>query len=175
MFRGFFRFEHKKLAPVSAIGYLVYLLNESEIMNNGKVLAVNIGVKVGRKKVNAKKGYLLLNCGLKGDAHAGTGRQVSLLAEESINKIREKGLDVGFGDFAENITTEGIDLPHLPVGAKLRIGKSLLRITQIGKECRDRCHIFFTVGDCVMPREGVFAEVLQEGEISSGDIIEIVR
>lgn len=132
MFRGFFRFEHKKLAPVSAIGYLVYLLNESEIMNNGKVLAVNIGVKVGRKKVNAKKGYLLLNCGLKGDAHAGTGRQVSLLAEESINKIREKGLDVGFGDFAENITTEGIDLPHLPVGAKLRIGKSLLRITQIG-------------------------------------------
>lgn len=132
MFRGFFRFEHKKLAPVSAIGYLVYLLNESEIMNRGKVLAVNIGVKVGRKKVNAKKGYLLLNCGLKGDAHAGTGRQVSLLAEESINKIREKGLDVGFGDFAENITTEGIDLPHLPVGAKLRIGKSLLRITQIG-------------------------------------------
>lgn len=143
-------------------------------MGEGKVLAVNIGEKVGRKKINEGRGYLLLNCGLKGDAHAGTGRQVSLLAEESIKKIREKGLNVGFGDFAENITTEGIDLPALPIGTKIRIGKSLLRITQIGKECHDRCHIFYTVGDCVMPREGVFAEVLLEGEISSGDEIEIV-
>jgi MOSC domain-containing protein YiiM len=143
-------------------------------MNKGKVLAVNIGEKVGRKKTNAGRGYLLLNRGLQGDAHAGTGRQVSLLAEESIKKIREKGLDVGFGDFAENITTEGIDLPALPIGIKLRIGKSLLRITQIGKVCHDRCHIFFTVGDCVMPREGVFAEVLQEGGISAGDEIEVV-
>lgn len=143
-------------------------------MVKGKVLAVNIGEKVGRKKTNAGSGYLLRDCGLQGDAHAGTGRQVSLLAEESIRKIREKGLEVGFGDFAENITTEGIDLPALPIGTKLRIGKSLLRITQIGKVCHDRCHIFFTVGDCVMPREGVFAEVLQEGGIAAGDEIEVV-
>lgn len=143
-------------------------------MKKGMVLAVNIGREVGRKKDNRGQGLLLCNYGLKGDAHAGTGRQVSLLAEESVRKIREKGLDVGFGDFAENITTEGIDLPALPVGTELRIGKALLRITQIGKECHDRCHIFFTVGDCVMPREGVFAEVLEEGEVRTGDEIEII-
>jgi len=144
-------------------------------MKKGRVLAVNIGKEVGRKKDNRGQGLLLCNCGLEGDAHAGTGRQVSLLAEESVRKIREKGLDVGFGDFAENITTEGIDLPALPIGTELRIGKALLRITQIGKECHDRCHIFFTVGDCVMPREGVFAEVLEEGEVRTGDEIEIIN
>lgn len=144
-------------------------------MKKGKVLAVNIGKEVGRKKDNRGQGVLLCNYGLKDDAHAGTGRQVSLLAEESVRKIREKGLDVGFGDFAENITTEGIDLPSLPVGTELRIGRARLRITQIGKECHDRCHIFFTVGDCVMPREGVFAEVLEEGEVRTGDEIEIIN
>lgn len=138
----------------------------------GKILAVNIGKLVGRKKDTCAQGYLLRGRGLKGDAHAGTGRQVSLLAEESVDKIREKGLDVAFGDFAENITTEGIDLPRLPIGTKIRIGRALLRITQIGKECHDRCRIFFEVGDCVMPREGVFAEVLEEGEIKPGDEIE---
>ena len=144
-------------------------------MKRGRVLAVNIGRETGQKKDNRGKGLLLCNYGLKDDAHAGTGRQVSLLAEESVRKIREKGLDIGFGDFAENITTEGIDLPALPIGTELRIGKALLRITQIGKECHDRCHIFFTVGDCVMPREGVFAEVLEEGEVRTGDAIEIIN
>lgn len=134
-------------------------------------MAVNTASEVGRKKENVGKGRLVCGQGLKGDAHAGTGRQVSLLAEESIRKIREKGMEVAFGDFAENITTEGIDLPSLPIGAELRIGTALLRITQIGKECHERCRIFFQVGDCVMPREGVFAEVLEEGEVRSGDEI----
>ena len=139
----------------------------------GKVLAVNISEKKGTKKTNIHSCALLKDLGLKGDAHAGPWhRQVSLLANESIEKMRAKGLKVGFGDFAENITTEGVDLVHLPIGTEIRIGDSvLLRVTQIGKECHDRCAIYYQAGDCVMPKEGIFAEVLSEGEVKGGDEI----
>jgi MOSC domain-containing protein YiiM len=142
----------------------------------GKVLAVNISQKKGEKKNNINCGLFLENLGLENDAHAEAGiiRQVSLLAKESIEKIRAKGLDVNYGDFAENLTIEGIDLPSLPIGTRLKIGREvLLEVTQIGKVCHNRCNIFYTVGDCVMPREGIFAKVLTGGEIKVDDEIEI--
>jgi MOSC domain-containing protein YiiM len=142
----------------------------------GKVLAVNISQKKGEKKNNISCGLFLENLGLENDAHAEAGiiRQVSLLAKESIEKIRAKGLDVNYGDFAENLTIEGIDLPSLPIGTRLKIGREvLLEVTQIGKVCHNRCNIFYTVGDCVMPREGIFAKVLTGGEIKVDDEIEI--
>ena len=142
----------------------------------GKILSVNIADRKGQKKTNVGCGRLIENEGMETDAHAGSGRQVSLLARESIEKIRAKGLDVQYGDFAENLTTEGIDLPALPVGARLKIGdRVLLEVTQIGKVCHDRCHIFFAVGDCVMPREGIFARVITGGSVAAGDPIEVLR
>jgi len=141
----------------------------------GKVLAVNVSEEKGTKKTNIQSCTLLKDFGLKGDAHAGPWhRQVSLLANESVEKMKAKGLDVGYGDFAENITTEGVDLVHLPIGTMIRIGDSvLLRVTQIGKVCHDRCAIYYQVGDCVMPREGIFAEVINEGDVKVGDEIMI--
>ena len=142
----------------------------------GEVLAVNISQKKGEKKNNIDCGLLLENMGLENDAHAEANilRQVSLLAKESIEKIRAKGLDVNYGDFAENLTTAGIDLPSLPVGTRLKVGNNvLLEVSQIGKVCHNRCNIFYTVGDCVMPREGIFAKVLIGGEIKVDDKIEI--
>ena len=141
------------------------------------MLAVNISEKKGEKKRNINCGLLIENHGLKDDAHVGSwARQVSLLAKESIEKIRARGLDIQYGDFAENITTEGVDLPALPIGSRLKIGdKVLLEVTQIGKVCHDRCNIFYAVGDCVMPREGIFARVLAGGEIQAGDKIELVN
>jgi MOSC domain-containing protein YiiM len=142
-------------------------------VQRGKVLGVNISDEKGTKKTNIQSCALLKDFGLKGDAHAGPWhRQVSLLANESIEKMRAKGLNVGYGDFAENITTEGLDLVHLPIGTTIRIGDSvLLRVTQIGKECHTRCAIYYQAGDCVMPKEGIFAEVLNEGEVKVGDEI----
>src|SRR3989304_5825979 len=139
----------------------------------GKVLAVNISEEKGTKKTNIQSCSLLKDFGLKDDAHAGPWhRQVSLLANESIQKMKAKGLNVGYGDFAENITTEGVDLFHLPVGTEIRIGdRVLLRVTQIGKECHERCAIYYQAGDCVMPKEGIFAEVVNEGEVKAGDEI----
>lgn len=141
----------------------------------GKVLSVNISDKKGEKKRNIGKCRLLKGKGLVNDAHAGyMHRQVSLLGKESVEKIRAKGLDVRFGDFAENLTTEGVILYELPVGTKMKVGDEvILRVSQIGKECHTRCAIFQQVGDCVMPREGIFAEVLHEGEITIDDEIEI--
>jgi MOSC domain-containing protein YiiM len=143
----------------------------------GKILAVNISQKKGEKKNNIGCGLFLENLGLKNDVHAEPGiRQVSLLAKESIEKIRAKGLDVQYGDFAENLTTEGIDLPSLPVGTKLKVGDGvLLEVSQIGKVCHNRCNIFYTVGDCVMPREGIFAKVMAGGQIKIDDPIEITE
>jgi MOSC domain-containing protein YiiM len=142
----------------------------------GKVLAVNISQKKGEKKSNINCGLFLENLGLENDAHAQAGiiRQVSLLAKESIDKIRAKGLDVYYGDFAENLTIEGIDLPSLPIGTRLKVGgEVLLEVSQIGKVCHNRCNIFYAVGDCVMPREGIFAKVLAGGEIKVDDRIEM--
>jgi MOSC domain-containing protein YiiM len=145
-------------------------------VQRGKVLAVNISEKKGTKKTNIKSCTLLKDFGFKDDAHAGPWhRQVSLLANESIEKMKTLGLKVGYGDFAENITTEGIDLVHLPIGTDIQIGKSvILRVTQIGKECHTRCAIYYQAGDCVMPREGIFAEVITEGKVEVGDEVLII-
>jgi MOSC domain-containing protein YiiM len=146
-------------------------------VQKGRVLAVNISEEKGTRKTNIQSCALLKDFGLKGDAHGGPWhRQVSLLANESIEKMRAMGLDVSYGDFAENITTERLDLVHLPIGTEIRIGNSaLLRVTQIGKECHERCAIYYQAGDCVMPKEGIFAEVLEEGEVRVGDEIIIYQ
>ncbi|HAF18043.1 MAG: MOSC domain-containing protein [Thermacetogeniaceae bacterium] len=142
----------------------------------GKVLAVCVSEHKGERKKNIGQGVLIENHGLEGDAHAGDWhRQVSLLAMESIKKMQEKGLDVGPGDFAENLTTEGIDLVSLPIGTKLKIGEQALgEVTQIGKKCHNRCAIYYQAGDCVMPREGIFIRVLQGGPVKVDDRIEVI-
>ena len=141
-----------------------------------QVVAVSISQRKGLKKTNVPECKLLVNEGFENDAHAGDWhRQVSLLAMESIARIQEAGLDVTPGDFAENITTTGLKLWELPLGTRLAVGRqALLEITQIGKECHDRCAIYQQVGDCVMPREGVFARVLQGGTVKPGDNILIL-
>ncbi len=141
----------------------------------GKVIAVCTSNQQGMQKQNINEGTLKKEWGLEGDAHASTWhRQLSLLAIESIEKIRQQGLEVGPGDFAENITTEGIDLVNLPIGTNMQLGETLLEVTQIGKECHDRCAVYYQAGDCVMPREGIFARVLRGGNIKTGDTIEVV-
>ena len=141
------------------------------------VIAVSVSTQKGQKKINVPSGKILPELGFEGDAHAANWhRMVSLLAIESIQKIRDKGLSVHPGDFAENITTEGVELWALPIGTRLQIGQeALLEVTQIGKECHNRCAIFHQVGDCVMPREGIFARVLKGGEIRPGDRVEILE
>jgi MOSC domain-containing protein YiiM len=141
-----------------------------------KVLAVSVSRKKGTAKENLARAHLVEKHGIVGDAHAGEWhRQVSLLAAESIDKMKALGLSVGPGDFAENLTTEGIDLLSLRIGDKLRLGGgAVLEITQKGKECHDRCAIFDRAGDCVMPREGVFARVLRGGYVKPGDTVELI-
>ncbi len=140
------------------------------------IISVNVSDNKGEKKHPIGACRLLEGHGLDSDAHAGPWhRQVSLLATESIEKIRKMGLDVKPGDFAENLTTEGIDLPNLPIGTKLRVGgKVLMKVTQIGKECHTHCAIFQQVGSCVMPTEGIFTEVITGGDIKTGDAIEVL-
>jgi MOSC domain-containing protein YiiM len=142
----------------------------------GRIISVNISRDKGEKKQNVGTCRLIKGMGLENDAHAGfMHRQVSLLATESIEKMRNKGIDVNPGDFAENLTTEGIDLPTLPVGTTLKVGDGIMmRVTQIGKECHTRCNIYKQVGDCVMPREGIFTEVLTEGDVAIGDEVEVL-
>jgi MOSC domain-containing protein YiiM len=135
-----------------------------------QVVAVCISEKKGERKTPVEEAHVWENHGIGGDAHAGEWhRQVSLLAEESIAKMRDLGLDVAAGDFAENITTSGIELVALPVGSRLQVGKTILEVTQIGKECHTRCAIYNQAGDCVMPKEGIFAKVITGGTISPGD------
>lgn len=143
----------------------------------GKIVAVCTSEKKGTRKKNVGAGRLIIGHGLEGDAHAGPWhRQVSLLALESIEKMRQKGLDVNPGDFAENLTTQGIGLTDLPLGTKLKIGeKAIGEVTQIGKVCHDRCAIYYQAGDCVMPREGIFIKVLKEGTVKVGDTIEVIK
>jgi len=141
-----------------------------------RIITVCRSAKKGTKKMNVPEGVLKENYGLVGDAHAdrGTHRQVSLLAIESIDKMRQRGFDVGPGDFAENLTCEGIDLALLPVGTQLSIGKEvILEITQIGKECHSGCAILRQTGKCIMPKEGVFAKVVRGGVVKSGDGIRL--
>ena len=142
-----------------------------------KIIAICTSEKKGTKKEVVKEGFLQEDFGLIGDAHAdcSTRRQVSLLAIESINKMRSLGFDIGPGDFAENLTTEGIDLVSLPVGTRLSIGKGvILEVTQIGKECHVGCAIYLQTGKCIMPKEGVFAKVIQGGLVKAGDAITVL-
>ena len=137
-----------------------------------QVLAVCISENKGERKKPVEAVELRENHGIVGDGHAGDWhRQVSLLAQESIDKMRAMGLDVNAGDFAENITTVGIDLVSLPIGSRLQIGETMLEVTQIGKECHTRCAIYYQAGDCVMPKEGIFARVITGGTIKAGNEI----
>ena len=141
-----------------------------------KVLSINISEKKGVIKTPMKEGIFIEEHGLKDDAHAGKWhRQVSLLAQESIDKMIEIGVaDLDAGKFAENITTEGIVLHELPVGTKLKIGKTFQEVTQIGKECHKGCAIKNQVGMCIMPTEGIFTRIIKGGVIRAGDFIEIL-
>jgi MOSC domain-containing protein YiiM len=146
------------------------------VNRRGQIVSVNISKGKGTRKSNVGQSCLIPDSGLKDDAHAGSWhRQVSLLAMESIAKMIGLGLKVGPGDFAENITTQGLDLLKLPVGTRFRIGESsLLELTQIGKVCHTRCAIYYQAGDCVMPKEGIFARVLEGGAIKVGDEIHVL-
>lgn len=142
----------------------------------GTIVAVSISEKKGTRKRNVESVMLKEDFGIVGDAHANRGakRQVSLLAEESIAKMKNKGLKVKPGDFAENITTEGIDLSKLGIGSMIKAGETaVLEISQIGKVCHTRCDIYYQAGDCVMPKEGVFTKVIKGGLIKPGDEIKI--
>ena len=139
---------------------------------NAKVVAVCTSANKGERKTPVETVRLQEQHGIEGDAHAGPWhRQVSLLAIESIEKMKALGLDVDSGDFAENITTSGIDLVVLPIGSRLHLGKTTVEVTQIGKECHNRCAIYHQAGDCVMPKEGIFVKVLEGGLLTPGDDI----
>ena len=138
------------------------------------VVAVCISERKGTRKHPVEQIALRREHGIVGDAHAGNWhRQVSLLAQESVDKMRALGFTLSAGDFAENILTEGIELRKLPVGTLLRVGGTLLEVTQIGKECHNDCEIRRTTGKCVMPTEGIFAIVREEGTIRAGDAVTI--
>ena len=140
-----------------------------------RVTSVNISEKKGTVKHPVEEARLLPRHGIVGDAHAGDWhRQVSLLAEESVDQLREALPQLKPGAFAENIDTVGIDLKSLPVGTRLRIGEAEMEVTQIGKECHGGCAIKKAAGRCVMPTEGIFAAVLKEGTVRAGDVIEII-
>ena len=142
----------------------------------GKVIAVCISENKGTQKIEVPSIRLVPEWGIEGDAHAGKWhRQVSLLALEKIEAFRERGADVDFGAFGENIIAEGFDFRSLPVGTRFRIGDALLELTQIGKECHTHCAIYHQVGDCIMPREGVFTIVLEGGSVKAGDTIEMIE
>lgn len=141
-----------------------------------KIVSIAISRKKGTRKIPVEEVQIQVGQGVVGDAHAGSWhRQVSLLASEQIRECRTRGLDVDFGAFAENIATQGVDWKKIPVGTKVRLGDSvLLEITQIGKECKKKCAIFYQAGDCIMPREGTFARVIEGGSIRVGDPIELL-
>lgn len=143
----------------------------------GKILAVCVSKKKGTQKDNVGSVEIKAHHGVEGDAHAGPWhRQISLLADESIEKMRKLGLNLDYGDFGENIVTQGIDLLALGVGAKLKLGDSVIgEVSQIGKVCHDRCAIYYKTGDCIMPREGIFLKILVGGKVSVGDKIEVIK
>ncbi len=142
-----------------------------------KIVSIAISKKKGTRKAKVDKASLVQDHGVEGDAHAGPWhRQVSFLASESIENAKKKGLDVAFGDFAENISTSGINWLKIPVGTRVHMGESaIVEITQIGKECHNKCAIYYMAGDCIMPREGIFGRVLKGGKIHCGDMIRIMN
>ncbi|MBI4823160.1 MAG: MOSC domain-containing protein [Nitrospirae bacterium] len=144
-------------------------------MIKGKVISINISKAKGMRKSPVSEVTILPDFGIQGDAHAGGDpkRQVSLLALESIKKMNDLGLNVSAGDFAENITTEGIDLLKLSVGTKMLIGDIEAEVTQIGKECHRRCSIYYQAGDCIMPKEGIFVKIFKGGSLKVGSRIRI--
>ncbi|MFA0834413.1 MAG: MOSC domain-containing protein [Methanobacterium formicicum] len=142
----------------------------------GEVIAVCTSTLKQTRKINVKECLVKKNHGLVGDAHSSsqTHRQVSLLAQESIDKMKDMGLDVHPGDFAENITTSGIELVTIPIGTRIQVGDCIMEITQIGKECHNRCAIYLQAGDCIMPREGIFARAITGGKVKTGDKVRIL-
>lgn len=141
----------------------------------GEVVAICTSERKGMPKTAVDSGLLRVDWGIEGDAHAGNWhRQVSLLAIESVDKMRAAGLKVGPGSFAENVTTRGLVLYTLPIGTRLRLGQALVEVTQIGKECHSRCAIFEQAGDCVMPREGIFVKVIEGGTVAPGDVVTVL-
>jgi cyclic pyranopterin phosphate synthase len=140
----------------------------------GTVVAVNVSAAKGERKKSTGAVMLRVEHGIEGDAHAGDWhRQVSLLAQESVDKMTAAGLEVGPGDFAENITTSGLAVDALPLYTTLDLGEALVEVTQIGKECHSRCAIYQQAGDCVMPREGIFVRVLRGGRVAPGDLVKV--
>ncbi len=145
---------------------------------SGRIISINISKKKGMRKNSVNKVFIKDNYGIEGDAHASSDwhRQISLLSVESIKKMQDLGLDVDSGDFAENITTEGLDLLSLPIGTKMTLGSEVeVELSQIGKECHTRCAIYYQAGDCVMPKEGVFVKVLKGGTLQTGDRIIVYK
>ena len=141
----------------------------------GRIVAVCTSKSKGERKVDVGTALLIEGLGMAGDAHAGFAhRQISLLSVTSIEKMKQKCGELAPGDFAENLTVAGLDLPALPVGTVLRVGEVVLKVSQIGKECHQGCAVMQAVGDCVMPREGIFATVEKGGRVSNGDAIEII-
>jgi len=146
------------------------------MMNKGEIVSINISTKKGEQKIPVEFANVT-NKGLEGDAHSGDWhRQISLLSEKSIDKMRGKGVEIHYGDFAENITIKNLDLTGVQVGQRISIGNEvLLEVTQIGKECHQGCAIRDAVGDCVMPKEGIFAKVIMIGNIKVGDTVILIN
>lgn len=143
----------------------------------GKILAVCVSKEKGTEKQDVGSAFIKVDHGIEGDAHSGPWhRQVSLLADESIEKMRNKGINLTYGDFGENIVTQGIDLLKLGVGSTVKLGDAVVgEVSQIGKVCHDRCAIYFKTGDCIMPREGIFVKILTGGNVTVGDQIEVIH
>jgi MOSC domain-containing protein YiiM len=141
-----------------------------------KIVSIAISKKKGTRKTPVEAVEVVKDHGILGDAHAGPWeRQISFLASEQIQEARSRGLNVDFGDFAENVATEGVDWKLLPLGTRVKLGQEVVvEITKIGKECHKKCAIYYQAGDCIMPREGVFARVIEGGTLRSGDEIEII-
>ena len=132
-----------------------------------KILSINVSEKKGQQKKPVKSAKLKIDHGIIGDAHAGNWhRQISFLSNDDIDTMRGKGIELNFGDFAENITTVGIDLASLPIGTQLHIDDAIVEITQIGKKCHHDCAVYQAIGECVMPTKGIFVKVIKEGEIN---------
>lgn len=154
------------------------ILEFKDIIQTGKLIAISISKKKGIPKSNIPEADLIVDFGIEGDAHASGDwhRQISILALESIDKMKVKLPKLTPGIFAENLTTFGIDLLQLKIGSRIKIGnEAILEITQIGKECHSKCAIFYKAGDCIMPKEGIFAKVIAGGKIQIDDKIEILE